>query len=270
MSAPARLHLPIGRFLPVASPVHARDPRLKLLVLLAYVAALFAISGWNGIALLAAGLAAVTALSRIPFSYLWRGLRPLLFLILLTFVFQAVSYPGEGLLWEWGPFVVSKEGLQEGAFLSLRLVLLLAAGTVLTLSTAPMSLTDGVEWLLRPLRLVRLSSQEMALMMVIALRFIPTVVQEFGDLMVAQQARGIRLNARNPRKLAQALLPLVVPLFARSFRRADELAVAMAGRCYRGGEGRTRFRALEFGRWDAVAAAGVLLWLGGAVLWDRW
>lgn len=270
MSAPARLHLPIGRFLPVASPVHARDPRLKLLTLLGFVAALFAVAGWGGIVLLSAGLLVLTALSRIPFSYLWRGLRPLFFLIALTFVFQAVSYPGEGIIWEWGPFVVSEEGLREGAFLSLRLVLLLAAGTVLTLSTAPMSLTDGVEWLLRPLRVIKLSSQELALMMVIALRFIPTLVQEFGDLMVAQQARGIRLDARNPRKLARALLPLVVPLFARSFRRADELAVAMAGRCYRGGEGRTRFRALEFGPYDALAAAVVTLWLGGAVLLGRW
>jgi energy-coupling factor transport system permease protein len=245
--------LTVGQYLPGDSPVHRRDARLKLVAAFAYVIALFLVAGWTGLLLLAAALIALVMVARVPPRYLWRGLRPLLFLLILTFLLQLPSYPGEPLV-SLGPLSITAEALDRAGFLTSRLALILLGSTFLTLTTAPVALTDAIEWLLRPLRRVGVPAHEVALMMVIAIRFIPTLLRELEDLMKAQRARGVVFEVRDPRRLAQAVLPLVVPLFVLSFRRADDLAVAMASRCYRGGEGRTRLREAHFSRADTAAA----------------
>lgn len=250
-----RFGLTVGQYFPSASAVHRRDPRLKLLGTFAFMLVLFLVGGWAGLGLLAATLLAAVLLARVPYGYLWKGLRPLLFLLLITFVFQLFGYPGEPLA-RLGPLEITREGLSQGGFLTSRLALLLLSSTLLTLTTPPVALTDALEWSLGPLRRFRFPSHEIALMMVIALRFIPTLLREADELLKAQRARGVRFTVRDPRGLVQALLPLAVPLFVLSFRRADDLAVAMASRCYRGGTGRTRYREMRFGAADGL---GVLL-----------
>ena len=264
----ARITIPIGQYLPGTTWVHALDPRTKLLSAVAFAVSLFAVAGWLGIGLLAAGLAGALLSARVPPGYLWAGMRPLLFLLVLTFLFQALSYPGDPLV-GLGPFSVTWEGIDRGGFLTVRLGLLLVSSAVLTLTTPPVLLTDGIERLLRPLRAVRVPSHEIALMMTIALRFIPTLLRELEDLIKAQRARGIDLSGRDPRRLAAALLPLVIPLFVISFRRADDLAVAMTSRCYRGDVGRTRYRELRLTRGDVVAAALVTVGLVAALTAGR-
>lgn len=251
----AGLTIPIGQYFPGATAVHGLDPRTKLLAALGFAVALFLVEGWLGMAVLGAGLAAVMLVAGVPPAYLWRSLRPLFFLLVLTFVFQMFSFPGEPVV-SLGPLSITREGLDRGGFLTVRLGLLLLSSAALTLTTPPVLLTDGIEWLLRPLRRVRVPSHEIALMMTIALRFIPTLLRELEDLLKAQRARGVDLSGRDPRRLLSALLPLVIPLFVISFRRADDLAVAMTSRCYRGDVGRTRYRELRAG-WGDVAA-GVL------------
>jgi len=259
----------VGQYLPGRSVLHRRDARLKLLGTVALSVALFALDGWLGLGVLGVALGLGFVLVRAPAGYLWRGLRPLALLLALTFVFQAFGYVGEP-LFALGPFTVTREGLDHGGFLTLRLALLLLAGTLLTLTTSPVALTDAVEWVLAPLRRIGLPSHELALMMTIALRFIPTLTREMDGLVRAQRARGLELRVRDPRRLAQALLPLAVPLFVLTFRRADDLAVAMTSRCYRGGRGRTRFREAHFGLGDAVGAAVAALVLAASLTAGRW
>jgi energy-coupling factor transport system permease protein len=243
-----------GQFLPGASLLHVLDARLKLVGTVGFAAALFLVRGWPGLALLALGLGTLYVVAGAPLRYLWRSLRPLVVLLVITFAFQAISIPGHALA-SLGPFSITTEGLARGAFLTIRLALLLFSSTLLTLTTAPVALTDGVEWLLRPLRPMRVPTHEVALMMTIALRFIPTLLHQLDDLVKAQRVRGADLRLRDPFKLGQAVMPLVVPLFVLSFRRAEELAVAMTSRCYRGGRGRTRYREMRFGARDGAAAA---------------
>lgn len=262
------LSLAAGQYLPGTSPVHMRDARFKLLACLAFLVVVFAVRRWEGLALLGAGLLGILVLLRAPAGYLWRGLRPLAALLLLTFVLQLFGYPGTP-LFGVGPFIVTHEGLAAGAFFTTRLVLLLLVGLILTLSTPPVALTDGIEWLIGPLRRLRVPTAEIALMMSIALRFVPTLLRELDDLVKAQRARGADLTVRDPRRMVQALLPVAVPLFVSSFRHADDLAQAMTSRCYRGGIGRTRYRELHFGFGDLFAAVLVVAWLGAAVAVGR-
>ena len=242
-----------GQYLPGSSAVHRLDARLKLIAAVGYAASLFLVDGWPGLLVLALGLSAAYTLAHAPLLYLWRGLRPLSALLLITFVLQALTLPGKALA-TWGPFSVTLEGIDRGGFLTLRLALLLLSSTLLTLSTAPVALTDGAEWLMYPLRVVRVPTHEVALMMTIALRFIPALLHQLDDLVKAQKVRGADLRLRDPLKLGQALMPLVVPLFVLTFRRAEDLAVAMTSRCYRGGRGRSRYREMKFGVPDAAAA----------------
>ncbi len=263
------LTLPIGQYLPGTSAAHRLDGRVKLLATFAFLVALFAVRGWLGMGVLAGGLVVVFAAARVPAGYLWRGLRPLLVILALTFVLQAFGFPGRPLV-QLGPFSLTHEGLTRGGFLTVRLGLLLVSSMVLTLTTPPVALTDAFEWLLAPLRRVGVPSHEIALMMTIALRFIPTLFRELDDLIKAQRARGVDFSVRDPRTLSRALLPLVVPLFVLSFRKADDLAVAMTSRCYRGGGGRTRYRVMQFGRGDLVAVTVLGPWLIAAVTAGRW
>lgn len=267
------LSLTVGQYLPGASPVHRRDARLKLLATLGFLVVVFAVGRWQGLVALAVGLAVGLALVGASPGYLWRGLRPLVVLLLLTFVLQLFGYPGEP-LWRLGPFIITREGLETSAYFTGRLLLVLLSGAVLTLSTPPVVLTTAVEWLISPLRRLRVPTADIALMMTIALRFIPTLLRELDQLVKAQRARGADLTVRDPRRLGQALLPLAVPLFVLTFRHADDLAQAMTSRCYRGGEGRTRYRELRFGAGDAAGAVLVTGWLTLALAvgrgWGGW
>jgi energy-coupling factor transport system permease protein len=213
---------------------------------------------------LAAGLAAVLLVSRIPLPYLFRGFFPLLLLLLLTFALQAFTLPGQP-LWRIGPFQMTIEGATRGGFLSVRLALLFMSGALLVMTTAPVSLTDGLAWYMAPLDRVGFPAADVALMMSIALRFIPMLLRQFSELLMAQRARGIEVGFRSLRGLSAGLMPLVVPLFVQSFRQADVLATAMESRCYRGGRHRTHYRQMRFRVTDGVAMMVLVLYLAVAL-----
>ena len=243
----------LGRYVPGESPVHRLDPRTKIGLLLAYTVVLFALRAWPAYAVMAAATLAAAITARVPPRYLLAGLRPVAWLVGLTLVLNLVAVPGEPLA-RLGPLVASRDGLELGARLAARLLLLVATASLLTLTTSPIALTDGLEALLRPLgRWV--PAHELAMMMTIALRFIPTLAQEAERIMKAQMARGADFQRGGPLRRLRSLVPLLVPLFVSAFRRADDLALAMEARGYRGGAGRTRYRELRLGAADALAAA---------------
>ncbi|MHB9146539.1 MAG: energy-coupling factor transporter transmembrane component T family protein [Symbiobacteriia bacterium] len=242
----------LGQYVPGKSPVHRLDPRTKILGATVFVAVLFAAKGIPGYLVVTVFALLAVVLAAIPLSYLLRGLRPLLFLLALTVVLQVFLTPGTP-IWHWGPLVATREGLVQGIFLSYRLVLLVFVTSLLTLTTSPIALTDGLERLLNPFKRFGVPAHELAMMMTIALRFIPTLLEEADKIMKAQMARGADFESGNPIQRARGLVPLLVPLFVGAFRRADELAMAMESRCYRGGEGRTRLKQLRFSQVDAGA-----------------
>lgn len=252
--------LTIGQYVPRASPVHRLDPRTKVLATTALLVVVFLARDFVGLGLFALFLGACLLLAQIPLGFVLRGLRPIWFLLVLTLLLQ-VFFGGtsEGtVLWRLGPFAATREGLVQGLFVTARLVLLVVATSLLTFTTSPVELADGMERLLAPFRRVGVPAHELAMMMTIALRFIPTLVEETEKIMKAQRARGADLDTGGLVRRARALVPILVPLFVSAFRRADELALAMEARCYRGGEGRTRMKQLRYRRSDALAAAVVL------------
>ena len=248
------------------SLLHRRDPRAKLVAVSALAVALFVRDSFAGLAVYAAAAALAYVLSGVPLVWFWRAFRPLLWLVALTFLAQAVFAPGEP-FFSFAFVHPSWRGLELAAFLSLRLVVLVLIGSVLTLTTPSMALTDGLAWLGRPLRRLRVPTDELALMVTIALRFIPTLLVELDTIMRAQRARGADFLRGGLRERTRSLVPVLVPLFVLSFRRADELALAMEARCYRPGAVRTRLHPLR-ARWSdvvllvataAVIAAGLLV-----------
>ena len=253
----------IAQYYPGDSIVHRLDPRAKFVAVTALAVALFLRDSFAALAVYAAVAIIAYALSGVPASWFWRAFRPLLWLVALTFVAQVVFAPGE-------PFFsfyfihLSWSGLELAAFLSLRLVVLVLIGSVLTLTTPPMALTDGLAWLGRPLRRLRVPTDELALMVTIALRFIPTLLVELDTIMRAQRARGADFRHGGIRERVRALVPVLVPLFVLSFRRADELALAMEARCYRPGVVRTRLHPLRAHWSDALllAVTAVVIALG--------
>lgn len=257
-----------GQYLALASPFHRLDPRVKLGGSMLFVAGLFLAGGWAGLAVLAGELLVQMALAQVPAGYLWRSTRPFLILLAFTWLVQALTVPGRVLV-SWGPFALSAEGLDQGAFLAVRLALLVLSGAALLTSTQPVALTDAISWYLSPLALVRVPVWDLAIVLSLALRFIPTLMLEVDRLVRAQKGRGIDMTVKRPLQLVRSLLPLVIPLFVLSFRQADVLANAMLSRCYRGGKDRTRYREMRFGAWDAVAAAGFLILVGLAVAVGR-
>ncbi len=261
--------LTIGQYVPRASPVHRLDPRTKILATTALIGVVFLVREFHGFGLFAAFLAGVLALSRVPPGFVVRGLRPIWVLLLLTLVLQVFFGAGSGsaVLWKVGPLVATREGLVQGLFVTARLVLLVVATSLLTFTTSPVELADGMERLLAPFRRVGVPAHELAMMMTIALRFIPTLLEETEKIMKAQMARGADLDTGGPLRRARALVPVLVPLFVSAFRRAEELAVAMEARGYRGGEGRTRMKRLRYRVRDAVAAA-VVAAAGALILWS--
>ena len=241
-----RDRLLIGQYYPTNSPIHRLDARGKILATLFFMVALFVAQGWAAYALMGLIFAAVLITARLPLKSLLRGLKLIFFFCILTLVMNALYYPGEIILWHWRFLTLTQEGLIHGLAMAYRLLLLVAFASLLTLSTAPLELTDALERLMSPFKRIGVPAHEIAMMMSIALRFIPTILEEFDRIMLAQRARGSSLAQGNLAKRVAAMLPLLVPLFAAAFRRSAELAEAMEAKCYRNGEGRTRFKIMQW------------------------
>ena len=256
----------LGQFYPVASPLHALDPRAKILATAGLVLGLFLVDSMAGFLVVAVAVAALMAASGIPAGVFLRILRPVAFIVALTVLFQVLFSREGATLVEWGPLEIHAGGLRLGLFLGLRILLLVSAAGLLTATTAPVALADGIEDLLSPLERLRFPAHEVAMMMTIALRFIPTLGEEAEKITKAQAARGADFSQGGPLRRALALVPVLVPLTVGTFRRADELAEAMESRGYRGGEGRTRYRELRFRARDALALAVTQLILLAGVL----
>ncbi len=249
----------LGQFFPGDTPIHRLDPRTKLVLVIVYIVALFVAKWFISYAVLALALAAVIFLSRIRFKIVLKNLKPLLFIIILTALLNLFYGQGEPLVQFW-IFKITADGLQNAVLMVLRISLLVAGTFMLTYTTSPIALTDGLETLLAPLKKLHAPVHELSMMMSIALRFIPTLIEETDKIMSAQKARGADFESGNLLRRARALIPILVPLFISAFRRADELATAMECRCYHGGEGRTKLCALHYARAD------VLAYLAGAAL----
>lgn len=231
--------------MPGDSPVHNLDARVKLLIGFAFATVVFVVRSWPGFAVLAAYVVLAIALSGLPTGYIAKGLQPVLVLITFTallHVFFTVGTP----LWSWGPVTITAEGVHGAALLSVRLLLLLIGLQVVTLTTAPLAMTGALEWTLKPGQKIGVPAHEIALMMTIALTFIPTLVDELDRIMKAQTARGADFTGGSPVRRVRALVPVLIPLFVSAFRRADELSVAMEARGYRGAHGRTEWRKQRF------------------------
>jgi len=246
----------IAQYSPGCSVIHRFDPRVKVVCVAALAVGLFVHTSFAGLAVF--GLAALLGLvlSGVPLRWVARGLRPVLWLIALTFVVQVLAAPGQA-LFTIGPLHPSSRGLELAGYLSLRLVILVLVSLLLTLTTPPIALTDALAWLGRPLRRLRVPTEELALMVTIALRFIPTLLHEIDTIMMAQEARGASFSRGGPLRRVRALVPVLVPLFVLSFRRADELALAMEARCYTPGMPRTRLHPMHAGARDVLASVVV-------------
>ena len=248
-------NITLGQFYPADSVVHKMDPRVKILLLIALIVAIFLAKNMLAFVPVIAYLALTAKLSKVPVKLMLKGLKPLRFILILTFILNLFFLQGETPLLDLGFAVIKKESLITAIHYSLRLVLLVLGSSLLTLTTAPITLTDGLERLLSPLRVIHFPAHEMAMMMSIALRFIPTLMEEADKIMKAQTARGADFESGNLIARAKAMVPLLVPLFVSAFRRAGDLAMAMEARCYHGGEGRTRLRVLQCEKRDYIACA---------------
>ena len=257
----------IGQYYPADSFVHKLDPRFKILAVLAYIIAAFFVKTYIGLFVLLAFLTVAVAASRIPLKVLLRGLKAIYVLLGITFVFNALLSGGQTEYFRLWIFRLTREGLVRAVFMALRLIMLITGASLLTLTTAPIALTDGMERLLSPFAKLHFPAHEVAMMMTIALRFIPTLMEEADRIMKAQSARGASFDEGGLIKRAKSVIPQLVPLFVSAFRRAEELAMAMEVRCYHGGEGRTRLHVLRFTRRDAIGLAAFAL-LIAAVAFD--
>jgi energy-coupling factor transport system permease protein len=234
----------LGHYLPGNSLLHRLDPRVKLVSLLIMIVALFMVKTFFGFVLFGSFIFLIFMSSRLPWRYFLRGLRPVLYIILFTLILHFLFTKGGQVYWRLGPLTIEEAGVFLGTFMTLRLILLVITTLLITLTTSPISFADGIEFLLRPFRRLGVPGHEIAMMMTIALRFIPTLMEESDKIRKAQMARGADFETGNILRRAGNLVPLLVPLFVSAFRRADELAIAMEARCYRGGENRTKMRKL--------------------------
>ncbi len=258
----------LGQYYPGNSCIHRLDPRTKILAVLFYMVMVFLANSPLSYGILIGFIVLGAALAKLPAGLLLRSIKPLWIIILLTKVIHFVTEPGE-VLRQWKFLTITKEGIVLGVKMSLRLVLLLLVSSLMTFTTSPIVLTDGIESLLRPFKKIGVPAHELAMMMTIALRFIPTLLEETDRIMKAQMSRGADFSSGNIMKRAKNMLPILIPLFISSFRRADELALAMEARCYRGGEGRTRMHELVYGKGDALTGL-VMLGLFALLAFLRW
>ena len=259
----------IGQHFPGNSPVHRCDPRLKILLVIAYIVILFTVTNFLGLALSILLLAGLYLMAHIPLKLILKSLKPIMPIVVFTAVLNLFFMGGEGepLVSFW-VFRIYKEGVAYAIFMAVRIVALIAGTSLLTYTTSPIVLTDAIERLLRPFAKLHMPVHELAMMMTIALRFIPTLIEETDKIISAQKARGADLESGGLMQRARALIPILIPLFVSSFRRADELALAMECRCYRGGEGRTRMKQLHMGPLDAAASGAVAFCLAAVIALD--
>lgn len=257
----------LGQFFPGDTIAHRLDPRTKLLLVVLFIVALFQAKGWVAYGVLTLTVAVCMTVSHISARNIFKGLKPMIFIIALTGVLNIFYTGGTPILPGW---IITWEGIARAIQMVLRIVLLITGTFLLTYTTSPIALTDGLELLLNPLKKLRFPVHEMTIMMSMALRFIPTLIEETDKIMSAQKARGADFETGSLMDRAKALLPVLVPLFVSAFRRADELAVAMESRCYHGGEGRTRMKQLIFQGRDYIALALGILLLAGIIYLKKW
>lgn len=256
----------LGQFFPGNTIVHRLDPRTKLIMVLLFIVALFQAGGWAAYGILTGATAGVMLLSKIKAKNMFKGLKPMIFIIVLTGLLNIFYTTGTPVLPGW---IITWEGIDRAARMILRIVLLICGTFLLTYTTSPMALTDGLELMLEPLKKIKVPVHEMTIMMSMALRFIPTLIEETDKIMSAQKARGADFETGGLMKRAKALLPILVPLFVSAFRRADELAVAMESRCYHGGQGRTRMKQLKMAGADIAALLIGALFLAAVIILKR-
>ncbi|KYZ77733.1 transporter [Anaerosporomusa subterranea] len=247
----------LGQYFPGASFIHQLDPRTKILGTVLFISSIFLAETYLAYGVLVLFSILVVGISRIPARLVFKSIKPLWLILLITFLIHLLTTPGAIVL-AAGPFAITDTGLRQGILMSLRLVLLIVISSLLTFTTSPIVLTDGIERLLNPFKRIGVPAHELAMMMTIALRFIPTLIEETDRIMKAQIARGAEFSSGSLLKRAQNMIPLLVPLFISAFRRADELATAMEARCYRGGDNRTRMKELRLALRDGVAMAAII------------
>ena len=236
----------IGQYYPADSAVHKLDPRVKLFATLIYIIALFCFKGVLGLTIITAFLVTAIKVSKVPFSFMVKGLKAIIMLLVITASFNLLLTPGDVTLWKWGVFQITDTGIKNAIIMMVRLIYLIIGTSLMTLTTTPNQLTDGLEKSLAPLNKINVPVHAISMMMSIALRFIPILIEETDKIMKAQMARGADFENGNLIQKAKAMIPLLVPLFVSAFRRADDLAMAMEARCYNGGEGRTKMKPLKY------------------------
>lgn len=249
----------IGQYLARDSIIHALDARIKIIITTLLIIALFTIDSFVGFGFFLAFIFMIILLAKISVAKVLRGLKPILILVLFTLLIHVFLTKGGQVLWSWKFISIESAGVYTGVFMVSRILILILFTSLLTLTTSPLQLTDGIEYILSPLKKVGVPASELSMMMTIALRFIPTLLEEADKIMKAQQARGADFESGNLIQRAKSLIPLLVPLFISAFRRADDLALAMESRCYRGGEGRTRLHELKYEYYDFIALLIVVI-----------
>ena len=259
----------IGQYYPADSVIHRLDPRVKIVATLIFIISLFMFDSFIGYAIVVAFLAMCILLSKVPFSYMVKGLKAIFMILMLTVVINMLMTPGEPMV-SFYKLTITKEGFRQAIFMALRLILLIIGSSVMTLTTTPNNLTDAMESLLKPLKRFKAPVHEIAMMMSIALSFIPILIEETDKIMSAQKARGADLESGGVLQRAKALLPILIPLFVSAFRRADELALAMECRCYHGGEGRTRMKQMKLHGRDLVSGLVTAAVFAGVLLLNRY
>lgn len=254
----------IGQYYPANSILHRLDPRVKLIGTFLFILSLFLFHSLYGYIVVTVFLAGIIKLSKVPFGYIVKGLKAVIILLLFTVVFNLFVTPGTPLVKFWF-LQITKEGLKSASFMGIRLTYLILGSSLMTFTTTPNQLTDGLEKVMKPLNHIKVPVHEIAMMMSIALRFIPILLEETDKIMKAQMARGADFESGGILKRAKSLIPLLVPLFVSAFRRANDLAMAMEARCYRGGDGRTKMKPLRYHSRDYVAYAGMLGYLAAII-----
>lgn len=251
----------LGQYYQTESVIHKLDPRVKLVATISFIISLFVVDSWVGYVAAACFLAVMIKLSKVPFRFMVKGMKAIVMILMITVVFNLFLTPGEPLVTFW-KLTITKEGVRIAVMMAVRLSFLIVGSSLMTLTTTPNSLTDGMEKLMGPLKLVKVPVHEVAMMMSIALRFIPILLEETDKIMKAQMARGADFEHGNLFQRARNMIPLLIPLFVSAFRRADDLAMAMEARCYSGGAGRTKMKPLKYGKNDRLAYLLDFVFLG--------
>ena len=254
----------LGQYYAGNSMIHKLDARVKIMGTLIFIIGLFVIDSFVGFAIATLCLAAIIKTSKVPLKFIMKGLKPIFLIILFTFFLNMFMIKGD-VIFQIGFLKITREGLYQALFMTFRLILLIIGSSILTLTTKPINLTDGIEYLLKPFSKIGLPAHELAMMMTIALRFIPTLLEETDKIMKAQQARGADFETGNLLQRAKRLIPILVPLFISAFRIAQDMAMAMEARCYRGGDQRTRMNAMKFQKRDIIGSAVIVLFMVGCI-----